>query len=437
MSSNLRIFRDPVHDIISLNLKIQAEQMVFELLDTPEMQRLRRISQLGVSSMTYPGATHTRFLHSLGTFHLCRRVLQHIGCLIIAELTDHLSKQIRQSIECLINSHPLLYSAAILHDIGHGPFSHVIESVTDESHEKRTKKIVQGSPRIREILDKHGVAFEDIAKVIGRHHENVMLVKLVSSQLDADRLDYLIRDSYMTGVKYGNVDLEWLITSLRIGENAGVPEIGLDASKGLNIAESLVFARYHMYNKVYFHKTTRGFEVLIKNILKRAKRLFDENKLKPVTFGAECLFNLDLDKFLALDDSSLWSSFTEWACKAKDKILKDLCSRLLERKPLKAVELNKNNTFEAIVEIGRKKDALKRMRLDADYYSGEDNPPFSYYKNPLFIKPVGEAEASEQIFLIDAGGSAHNLADKSKLVNMAVGEKETIQRFYYDRRADE
>ena len=440
MGSELRIFRDPVHDIIPLNLKLPEERIVAGLLDTPEMQRLRRISQLGVSSMVYPGATHTRFLHSLGAFHLCRRILSHIENMRKAGLTAHLSEQIHQSIDCLFASRVLLYSAAILHDIGHGPFSHALESVTNVKHENWANKIVMKSPGIREVLEStnESIVSGDIVRVIGRHHTNVMLVKLVSSQLDADRMDYLIRDSYMTGAKYGNIDLEWLITSLRIGENAGVPEIGLDAGKGQNVAESLVFARYHMYNRVYFHKTTRGFEVLVKNILKRAKDLFDERKLKPMTFGAECLFNLSVEQFLALDESCLWGSFTEWARKTKDGILKDLCSRLLERKPMRVVEFNSNNTFEAIKEIERKKNVLKRKKLNVDYYSGEDSPMLSYYKNPLFgIKSNDQIEASEQIFLIDDKGDAHNLTEKSKLVNLIARELETIQRFYYDRRADE
>jgi HD superfamily phosphohydrolase len=301
-------------------------------------------------------------------------------------------------------------------------------------------------PAIREILEDTGggkakICPEDIARVVDRRHENTMLVKLISSQLDADRLDYLIRDSYMTGVKYGNIDLEWLLASLRIGESPwGEPEIGLDAEKGLDIAESLVFARHYMYGRVYFHKTTRGIEVLIKNILERAKHLFDAHRLEPVTFGAECIFDLTLDNFLALDESCLWSSFTEWACKAKDPILKDLCLRLLERKLMKAVhfDFDVNGFAHYHKQVAQKEEGLKRQGLDPMYYSGEDNASVHYYKNPFFgiQRERAEAEASEQMFLIDNKGRARNLAEKSKMVNHVSQEKEIIGRFYYDRRAD-
>ena len=268
-------------------------------------------------------------------------------------------------------------------------------------------------------------------------------MKLISSQLDADRMDYLIRDSYMTGVKYGNVDLEWLLASLRIGENPwnGEPEIGLDSEKGLDIAESLIFARHYMYGRVYLHKATRGIEVLIKNILVRAKKLFDAHELEPVTFGAERIFDLTLDNFLTLDESCLWSSFTEWGCKAKDPILKDLCSRLLERKLMKAVSFDFDmNGFEHYhKEVIKKKTSLEGRGLDPVYYFGDDNASVNYYKNPFFgVQREGtEAEASEQMFLVDTNGKARNLAEKSKIVKQFSQEKETIGRFYYDRRADD
>jgi HD superfamily phosphohydrolase len=448
MYSNLRIFRDPVHDIIALNLELPEERMVFDLLNTQEMQRLRRISQLGVSSLTYPGATHTRFLHSLGTFHLCRRISQHLENLRAAKMFTYLSEDSQDSIDQLSGQRTLLYAAAILHDIGHGPFSHALENITGISHETWTKRIVTERTAIREILEdttggKMKICPEDIAKVIDRRHENVMLVKLISSQLDADRLDYLVRDSYMTGVKYGSIDLEWLLMSLRVGEIPGSnePEIGLDAGKGLDIAESLVFARHYMYGRVYFHKATRGIEVLIKNILRRAQNLFDTHELEPLTFGAKCVFDLTLDNFLTLDESCLWSSFAEWACNARDPILKDLCSKLLKRKLMKAIsfDYDTKSAMRYSEHVTQKKEALKLQNLNPVYYSGSDNVSVNYYKNPFFRVRRGGigAEASEQMFLIGNDGKALNLAEKSRTVKQVSGDDETIERFYYDRRADD
>jgi HD superfamily phosphohydrolase len=162
-----------------------------------------------------------------------------------------------------------------LHDVGHGPFSHVLEKTTGIKHEYWTERIIRSEKtEINQILEGYKSGFaENVAKVIERIHSCQAVVKLLSSQLDADRLDYLLRDSIMTGAGYGSFDMEWLIHCLRIGKVNGAVEVGLDLNKGLSIAEDFVMARYYMYKHVYFHKTTRCAEKMIDKVFERALEL--------------------------------------------------------------------------------------------------------------------------------------------------------------------
>ena len=172
--------------------------------------------------------------------------------------------------------------SALLHDVGHGPFSHAIEDVMGIKHEVWTMQIINNpGTEVHEILETYKPGFaKEVADVIARVHPCEMVVKLLSSQLDVDRFDYLLRDSLMTGAEYGKFDLEWMINTLTIGLVDGVPEIGLDLDKGLSIAEDFVMARYYMYKHVYFHKTTRGAEIITRKILNRAKELIINDEME-------------------------------------------------------------------------------------------------------------------------------------------------------------
>lgn len=268
----MKVFRDPVHDIISFD-KVK-ENYILDLIDSKEMQRLRRIKQLGLSSYTYPGADHSRFVHSLGTAFLIKRVIerfQHIR-----------GEQEKQWFQDIFDNRNLVLCSALLHDIGHGPFSHALEDVTGIKHEVWTMRIINSpDTEVNNILESYRSGFaKEVADVVARLHSSDMVVKLLSSQLDVDRFDYLLRDSLATGVGYGRFDLEWMINTLRIGEVDGVPEIGLDLDKGLSIAEDFVMARYYMYKHVYFHKATRSAEIIARKILNRAKELIKSGKME-------------------------------------------------------------------------------------------------------------------------------------------------------------
>ncbi|WP_227002722.1 HD domain-containing protein [Salicibibacter kimchii] len=221
----MKVFRDPVHNLISFDKT--NEKLFLDLIDTKEFQRLRHIRQLGVSSYTYPGAEHTRLAHSIGVAHLTKRFVERLG-----QFKGEITQEILEYKDVAI-------AAALLHDIGHSPFSHALEDVTNVNHEKWTVHIITDpSTEIYAALERYKPDFsKQVADVIQRTHHSSVLVKLLSSQLDTDRIDYLQRDSLMTGAQYGSFDLEWLINTLRIGEVQGTTEVGLDLNKGLSIAE--------------------------------------------------------------------------------------------------------------------------------------------------------------------------------------------------------
>ena len=203
-----KVIRDPVHGLISLR---PDERYLLELIDTPEFQRLRRIRQLGVSNITYPGAEHTRFAHSLGVMSFTGRILDHLK----ARYRSH------QEIFNLIEVHErTIKAAALLHDTGHGPFSHMMERSfkSTASHEQRTVLIITDpASKVSQVLKNHGIDPDQVRAVIDGTFPVHFLRDIVSSQLDADRMDYLLRDALMTGVEYGRYDAEWIIHALCLG----------------------------------------------------------------------------------------------------------------------------------------------------------------------------------------------------------------------------
>jgi HD superfamily phosphohydrolase len=248
-----RIYRDPVHNIIRLRTDNAEGDLMVRLIDTPEFQRLRRIKQLGLGLFTYQGAEHSRFTHSLGAFHLMSRVLDHLG------ERHEIASQDRTAVR----------AAALLHDVGHGSFSHVMEKVLGFHHESWSVRIVfSEETSIGQLLRKYDSRLpETIASIIQGDFRPAALGHLVSSQLDVDRMDYLLRDSLMTGAKYGIYDLEWIINALAIDQASDRIYV---AARGLYAVEEYLQARYYMFRQVYFHRTLRSAEAVLRSALKRA-----------------------------------------------------------------------------------------------------------------------------------------------------------------------
>lgn len=324
-----KVFRDAIHNMITLEREERApaadpvewgDALLLELIDTPEVQRLRRIKQLGLAAHIYPSAEHSRFSHSLGVMHLARRILASL-----LRRDPH-----------LLDRPTLLQvkTAALLHDIGHGPFSHVFEHLYAgvQGHEGWSRQMIRRPGPIRTVITRHcgrlGLEPEGfIAGVAGLLGDPELPTppvgrQVISSQLDADRMDYLLRDAHFSGVSYGNYDLEWLIHSLRVQPVAGVPRLCVDLAKGPTALESYIAARDHMYRQVYDHKTVRAFEGALIHMFQTLGWIWEQEGALPPGTPPELRHYIetllgggqpDTEAYLALDDAVLTYAMGHWA----------------------------------------------------------------------------------------------------------------------------
>lgn len=263
-SLNQQIFiRDAIHKNININ-----EPVIKALIDSKEFQRLRWISQLGGAQIAFPSATHTRFTHSLGVYHVLTRVLNQIGN----------NKLISEKEKLIIKI------AGLLHDLGHGPFSHSFEGVTNFnndskyqfSHEFYTCAIIgDETTEVNQILKRYHINANDIINIIKKDHKKCpkYQIQLISSQLDCDRIDYLIRDCYFTGVDYGSIDLDWVISNMIIDQKHGI----VFNYKALWAIENYLVTRFHMYFQVYFHKSSIFFDLKLQKLFSQLRKLLQEN----------------------------------------------------------------------------------------------------------------------------------------------------------------
>src|ERR671912_217133 len=318
-----RIYRDPVHNIIRLQTDSDEGELMMRLIDAGEFQRLRRIKQLGLGLYTYQGAEHSRFTHSLGAFHLMTRVLDRLS------EKHNIQKEDRAAAR----------AAALLHDVGHGSFSHVMEKVLGFHHEAWTVQVVlSDQTEVGRLLRAHSSELpEKVAAIIEGKFQPAALAQLVSSQLDVDRMDYLLRDSLMTGAKYGIYDLEWIINALAIDEDAD--RIYVEA-RGVYAVEEYLQARYHMFRQVYFHRTLRSAEAALRSIIRRALQLLDDGREvwhAPGTAFEKILRRepLTVSEHLQVDDSDFVFHIKQWQ-NSGDPILSDLSRRFIARRLFKA-----------------------------------------------------------------------------------------------------
>lgn len=321
-----KIIRDPVHDVISFRLDRPTDALLFALINAPEFQRLRRIRQLGLANLAYPGADHSRYSHSLGVMQTARRMLEHLGQLI--DLNP------RDQTRCL--------AACLLHDLGHGPFSHVFERVGNIQHEQLGARIIRDSEsRVHQVLAAHDAALPaEVAGMLRGEAPADLYRDVLSGQLDADRLDYLLRDNLMTGSRYGGFDLTWLLHALTIDSSTGRLAV---TAKGISAVEAYLQSRYHMYRNVYFHKVVRSAEGMVRLALQRARRLMVQGRLpwpprENVVFKALTGQRLSISEFTELDDVSVLYCIKLWS-RAEDAPLASLCRGLLDRQLYKTIDL--------------------------------------------------------------------------------------------------
>lgn len=363
-----RIYRDPVHNIIRLRTDTDEGELMMTLIDAPEFQRLRRIKQLGLGLYTYQGAEHSRFTHSLGAFHLMTRVLDRLGEKYNIDSEDRAAAR----------------AAALLHDVGHGSFSHVMEKVLGFHHEKLTVQVVLGDTEIARLLRAHSPELPaNVAAIIEGKFQPAALGQLVSSQLDVDRMDYLLRDSLMTGAKYGIYDLEWIINALAIDEEGDRIYV---AARGLYAVEEYLQARYYMFRQVYFHRTLRSAEAVLRSILRRALILLKTGAsvwYAPGTAFEKVLRQepLTINEHLEVDDSDVLFHVKQWQ-RAADPILKDLSCRFTGRRLFKAIDLDMPIS-ERDEFLSAARESVTRAGFDPEYYFIEDRasdvPYYNYY----------------------------------------------------------
>ena len=374
------ILRDPVHGLIAF--EGMAERVVRTLLDTREVQRLRRVRQLGLASLVFPGAEHTRFSHAVGTAHVMQ-ALQHR----IDACSDELPQDQRLDDEARAEG----LAAALLHDLGHGPFSHLFEEVLPHAkhHEQWTQEILlDPSTEVHRKLESLSAGMaERVTGLLSGDYRLGYLSQSVSGTLDVDRADYLLRDSHMTGVRYGLYDLDWLLQALTF---ACVNErwvLAVQGRKGLPPAESFFLGRHFMYQQVYHHKATRAAEALVRAIFMRVSELIsDGTPPDPLlsAFRAAALGeSLSLGEYLRMDDAELLTCLSAWE-HGGDPTLAELSKRLRCRELPKTMPLPENRrdrwdealerTKEIVAHRGLRPDLTVRLDIaeDVPYYEPTD-----------------------------------------------------------------
>ncbi|MBC7852142.1 MAG: HD domain-containing protein [Pirellulaceae bacterium] len=325
-----KIFRDPLYNYIALER--QSEKWLIELLDTPEVQRLGRIHQLGVSYLTYRGADHNRLAHSLGVLHLMQQATAHL-------CSEYEDAQVEQA------QVPLL-AAALIHDVGHGPFSHLFEPCLEIDHEEWSKKVIlceDQDMKVHKVLKNVDRYLPNkVAELIDKdNYDHPSWMKyLLSSQLDMDRLDYLRRDSLFTGAGYGHYDFYRIVNTLEFHVDADGTKNIVWSERSKFAIEEYVFARHYMYQNVYLHKTTRGFEKLLLAMWKRAKLLRDngdEVSLVPAIQEFWAANDPTVQQYLRIEEFTVLQQIQNWTTHP-DKSLSDLARRFLNRNRFSMIE---------------------------------------------------------------------------------------------------
>ena len=364
-----RIYRDPVHNIIPLRDDREEDLLLIRLIDTPEFQRLRRIKQLGLGLYTYQGAEHSRFTHSLGALHLMTRILERLT----------------EREELAAEDRAAARAAALLHDVGHGPFSHAMEKALGVHHEKMTTlAVTSAETSLHQALKTFSAEMPArVAAIIEGTFTPRALGQLVSSQLDVDRMDYLLRDSLMTGAKYGFYDLEWIINALEIDRECDRIYV---TARGLHAVEEYLQARYYMFRQVYFHRTLRSAEAVLRSALRRSLDLkaSGADVWSAAGTALEKLLRrepLTITEHLSMDDSDVIFHMKQWR-HSSDRVLSDLANRFVNRRLFKAIDLDMpKDERRDFLEAARA--VVEGAGFPADYYYIEDRasdvPYYGYY----------------------------------------------------------
>lgn len=387
-----KVFKDPVHKYIYVQ-----DQTIWDLINTKEFQRLRRVRQLGTCFLTFHGAEHSRFSHSLGVYEITRRIV---------------SQFVRNQYEDWPKEERLLcLCAALLHDVGHGPFSHSIERTFGTRHEEWSCRIILGDTEVNRVLRRVSAAFpRQVADVIAKTYEREIVVSLVSSQLDADRMDYLLRDAYFTGVNYGMFDLDRILRIIRPYRGHIVVK-----DSGMHAVEDYLMSRYQMYWQVYFHPVTRSADIILNKIFQRAKQLYEEEyRFRFMVPPLLHLFRntLSLEDYFLLDEALMQTVFMQWSME-EDAILSDLSRRFLYRNLFKYATMERidNHIIEQL------RSTMTHNGINPAFYLEIDFPSDLSYD----VYRPGEQDGKLPILLLDRNDMLTEISRKSDIVRSISG----------------
>ena len=431
-----KIIRDVIHGDIFIDEKYVA------VIDTREFQRLRRIKQLSVANMVFPGAEHTRFAHCIGTFHVMRMIIEHFEPLFQ-----------KCGLEITEQEKDAALVAALLHDIGHGPYSHAFEGVLqslghkDINHEQLGVMIIRSEhTEIHEVLTREfGEDFPDaVANIILKKQEvkqipfnkstkkldlQFVLSSLLSSQLDADRMDYMLRDAWYTGAKYGTIDLSRTINSMSLAINPENDQFCVCVEERYLVdIENCLLGRYQMHKEVYYHSIKCEMEEVIGRILRQGKKLYEEKKLKNVDQLPEAIRMMfaeeefDIMKYISLDDNIMYYLFENWM-NDEDPELKALCSTLINRNKYKKIvvkrETDIDNFKQEVTEILRKANPDATAENEAFLLTVKDK--LKMYKN-----------MKENILIQDRFGNLLDIGEVSEILNFGRTEEKNYIFINFD-----
>ncbi len=380
-----KVLRDPIHEYIHIE-----DQLIWDLLATREVQRLKRIHQLGTTYQVYHTAEHSRFSHSLGVYEIVRRMVNEIN-----GIDEILTQEDKLAV----------MAAGLLHDIGHGPFSHIFETISKVSHETITQRLILEDSEVQRVLEKaqKGLS-KKVASILDHTHPKSVLSQFISSQLDADRMDYLLRDAYFTGTSYGQYDLERILRTFKVTQD----KLTIKES-GVHSIEDYIMARYHMYYQVYYHPVGRSVEAILIAFFKRLKDLIHQD---PSIIEHYPMFKMiwgapELDEFFRLDEAACFYGF-QLATQDEDSILKDLALRLLNRHLFDYKDVSNQTQRDEIRHLVEK-------TYDSRYY---------FYQDEMSSRPYSPYQEDESlIYIAMSDGTIKELSQVSNIVAAIVSAK--------------